>query len=75
MRQPIVASDNNQLFTAAEYRDITIAWRNGAPVWLGNVAEFASSTRGSAAGNRFGWPIPERRAASGRAARRADLVG
>jgi len=34
---------NDQLFTAAEYRDITVAWRNGAPVRLGDVAEVVDS--------------------------------
>jgi hydrophobe/amphiphile efflux-1 (HAE1) family protein len=34
---------NDQLFRAAEYRDITVAWRNGAPVRLGDVAEVVNS--------------------------------
>ncbi len=34
---------NDQLFKAAEYRDITVAWRHGAPVRLGDVAEVVDS--------------------------------
>ena len=34
---------NDQLYRAAEYRDITVAWRNGAPVRLGDVAEVTDS--------------------------------
>jgi hydrophobe/amphiphile efflux-1 (HAE1) family protein len=34
---------NDQLFRAAEYRDITVAWRNGAPIRLGDVAEVVNS--------------------------------
>jgi len=34
---------DDQLFRAAEYRDITVAWRNGAPLRLGDVAEVVDS--------------------------------
>jgi len=34
---------NDQLFRAAEYRDVTVAWRNGAPIRLGDVAEVVNS--------------------------------
>ncbi|HXO02123.1 MAG TPA: efflux RND transporter permease subunit [Stellaceae bacterium] len=34
---------NDQLFRAAEYRDLTVAWRNGAPVRLGDVADVVNS--------------------------------
>ncbi|MBV9968920.1 MAG: efflux RND transporter permease subunit, partial [Xanthobacteraceae bacterium] len=34
---------NDQLYRAAEYREITVAWRNGAPVRLGDVAEVVDS--------------------------------
>lgn len=34
---------NDQLYRAAEYRDIVVAWRNGAPVRLGDVAEVVNS--------------------------------
>src|SRR5262249_44053116 len=36
-------SANDQLFRAEEYRDIVVAWRNGAPVRLGDVAEVVNS--------------------------------
>ncbi len=32
-------ADNDQLFNAVEYREIVVAWRNGAPVLLRDVAE------------------------------------
>jgi multidrug efflux pump len=35
---------NDQARTAAEYRDLIIAWRNGAPVRLSDVAEVLDST-------------------------------
>jgi hydrophobe/amphiphile efflux-1 (HAE1) family protein len=34
---------NDQLFQAAEYRDIVVDWRNGAPVRLGDIAEVVNS--------------------------------
>jgi multidrug efflux pump subunit AcrB len=34
---------NDQLFRAAEYRDVVVAWENGAPVRLGDVADVADS--------------------------------
>ncbi|MFZ0761137.1 MAG: efflux RND transporter permease subunit [Candidatus Sulfotelmatobacter sp.] len=36
-------SDNDQLFTAAQYRPLIVAYRNGAPVRLGDVAEVEDS--------------------------------
>ena len=36
-------SDNDQLFTADQYRPLIIAYRNGAPVRLGDVAEVEDS--------------------------------
>ena len=38
-----ITHPNDQLFRAAEYRDVTVAWRNGAPVRLGDVAEVVNS--------------------------------
>jgi len=35
---------NDQARTAAEYRDLIIAWRNGAPVRLSDVAEIIDAT-------------------------------
>ncbi len=35
---------NDQARTAAEYRDLIIAWRNGSPVRLSDVAEIIDST-------------------------------
>src|SRR5439155_15849948 len=34
---------NDQARTAAEYRDLIVAWRNGAPVRLSDVAEIIDS--------------------------------
>src|SRR5712671_3381228 len=36
-------SDNDQLFTADEYRPLIVAYRNGAPVRLGDVADVQDS--------------------------------
>jgi multidrug efflux pump len=36
-------SDNDQLFTADEYRPLIVAYRNGGPVRLGDVAEVEDS--------------------------------
>ncbi len=38
-RQSYIIDANDQLFTAAQYRPIVIAFRNGAPVRLSDVAE------------------------------------
>jgi hydrophobe/amphiphile efflux-1 (HAE1) family protein len=35
---------NDQLFTAADYRDIVVKWKDGAPVKLGDVATIFDST-------------------------------
>jgi len=37
-RQNFAIKDNGQLATAAAYRPITVAWRNGAPIHLEDVA-------------------------------------
>ena len=34
---------NDQLFKAADYRDIVVSWRNGAPVLLRDIADVADS--------------------------------
>ena len=36
-------TDNDQLFNARDYRGITVAWRNGAPVLLRDVAQVTDS--------------------------------
>ncbi|HEV2673321.1 MAG TPA: efflux RND transporter permease subunit [Aliidongia sp.] len=36
--QNLVIDANDQILAADEYREITVAWRNGAPVRLGDVA-------------------------------------
>ncbi|MGA8503822.1 MAG: efflux RND transporter permease subunit [Candidatus Sulfotelmatobacter sp.] len=36
-------ADNDQLFTAAEYRPLIVAYRNGGPVRLGDVADVEDS--------------------------------
>jgi multidrug efflux pump len=38
-RQSFTIGANDQLLSSAEYRSIVVAWRNGAPVRLGDVAE------------------------------------
>jgi hydrophobe/amphiphile efflux-1 (HAE1) family protein len=38
-RQSFAIGANDQLYSAAEYRDIVIAYRNGAPVRLGDLGE------------------------------------
>jgi multidrug efflux pump len=38
---------NDQLLRAAEYRDVVVAWRNGAPVHLGDVATVTDSVMNS----------------------------
>jgi multidrug efflux pump len=34
---------NDQLLKASEYRDVIVAWRNGAPIRLGDIAEITDS--------------------------------
>ncbi len=43
-RQSYTLSDNDQLFTAAQYKPIVIAYRNGAPVRLSDVANVIDGT-------------------------------
>ncbi len=38
-RQAVVLTSNDQLYVAADYRDLVIAYRNGAPVRLSDVAK------------------------------------
>jgi hydrophobe/amphiphile efflux-1 (HAE1) family protein len=40
----VTLAANDQLFSAADFRDVVIAWRNGAPVKLTDVAEVFDST-------------------------------
>jgi len=43
-RQSYIVGANDQLFTSAEYRPLVIAYRNGAPVRLSDVAEAVDDT-------------------------------
>ena len=43
-RQAYIIGANDQLFTSAEYRPLIIAYRNGAPVRLSDVAEAVDDT-------------------------------
>ena len=43
-RQAYIIGANDQLFTSAEYRPLIIAYRNGAPVRLSDVAETVDDT-------------------------------
>ena len=43
-RQSYIVGANDQLFTSAEYRPLVIAYRNGAPVRLSDVAEAIDDT-------------------------------
>jgi multidrug efflux pump len=45
-------SANDQLFTADDYRPLVVAWRNGAPVRLGDVAKVSDSVANN---KRAGW--------------------
>lgn len=55
--QRLTIEANDQLLQASEYRDIVLAWRNGAPVRLGDVA----SVTDSVINNRLaGWYGTER---------------
>ncbi len=41
---------NDQLLTAADYKNLIVAWRNGAPVRLGNVAQVVESAENARLG-------------------------
>jgi len=41
--QAITVAANDQLVRAADYRDVTVAWRDGAAVLLGDVAQVTDS--------------------------------
>ncbi len=43
-RQSYTLGDNDQLFTAAQYKPIVVAYRNGAPVRLSDVANVIDGT-------------------------------
>ena len=39
----LVLAANDQLFTAGDFRDLTVTWKNGVPVRLGDVAAVTDS--------------------------------
>ncbi len=39
LRQGYIIENNDQLFTASTYRSVIVAWRNGSPVRLSDVAD------------------------------------
>src|SRR5438034_5843191 len=43
--QSVAIDTNDQLFTAASYRNVIVAWRNGAPVRLGDIAKVIDSVQ------------------------------
>src|SRR5262249_8165750 len=43
--QTVAIDTNDQIFDAAGFRQVIIAWRNGAPVRLGDVAEVIDSVQ------------------------------
>src|SRR5437016_1990613 len=47
--QAITLDTNDQLFNAARYRNVLIAWKNGSPVRLGDVAEGVDSVQNARA--------------------------
>ena len=46
--QTVTLDTNDQIFDAAGYRKVVVAWRNGAPVRLGDIAEVSTACRTSA---------------------------
>ncbi len=59
-RQSFAIRDNGQLANAAAYRPQIVAWRNGAPVRLGEVAEVIDSVEDN---KRANWLVDESRQA------------
>jgi multidrug efflux pump subunit AcrB len=56
-RQSYTIENNDQLMSAAVYRPIIVAWRNGSPVRIGDVAEVIDGAEDSrAAGSYNGQP-------------------
>jgi multidrug efflux pump len=51
-RQDYQINANDQLVSSADYRDVVIAYRNGAPVFLKNVARIADGVENS---NQAAW--------------------
>src|SRR5947209_8433223 len=47
--QAITLDTNDQLFNAAGFRNVIIAWKNGSPVRLGDVAEVVDSVQNARA--------------------------
>src|SRR5437773_8453981 len=45
IEQSVAIDTNDQLFTAASYRNVIVAWRNGAPVRLGDIAKVIDSVQ------------------------------
>ena len=41
--QSLTVEANDQLLKASEYRDLIVAWRNGSPIRLGDVADVSDS--------------------------------
>src|SRR5438105_4971813 len=49
VQQAITLDTNDQLFNAAGFRNVIIAWKNGSPVRLGDVAEVVDSVQNARA--------------------------
>src|ERR1019366_8129480 len=46
-RQDYQIDSNDQLVTSADYRDVVVAYRNGSPIFLKNVAKVADGVENS----------------------------
>ena len=51
--QAVTLDTNDQLFDVAGYRKLIVAWRNGAPVRLGDVADVSESVQNNRVGAWF----------------------
>src|SRR6185312_14100358 len=53
-------SSNDQLLSADDYRQLIVAYRNGAPIRIANVADVVESAENTQLGAWAGLPCPSR---------------
>ncbi len=58
-RQELPIDTNDQLTNAAQFRHVIVAYKNGAPVQLGNIATVSDGSVGSRTGSWYGTKLSE----------------
>ena len=58
-RQELPIDTNDQLTNAAQFRQVIVAYKNGAPVQLGNIAIVSDGSVGNRTGSWYGTKLSE----------------